>query len=65
MPERKTKQLRLDKYSLQVHSVLILLLPNSNKTIRCTVFFFLFVFFFASVGGGIKDEKRDGIYLKT
>lgn len=62
MPERKTKQLRLDKYSLQVHSVLILLLPNSNKTIRCTVFFF---FFFASVGGGIKDEKRDGIYLKT
>ena len=60
MPERKTKQLRLEeKYHLQVHFVFTLLFPNSNKT-SGVLFCFLF-FFFCRVGEGIKDEERWGL----
>lgn len=63
MPERKTKQLRLEeKYHLQVHFVLSLLFPNSNKTsgVLFSVCLFLF-FFFCRVGEGTKDEERWGL----
>ena len=65
MPERKTKQLRLEeKYHLQVHFVFTLLFPNSNQTSGVLFSVCLFCFFFFSprcVGEGIKDEERWGL----
>lgn len=62
MPERKTKQLRLEeKYHLQVHFVFTLLFPNSNKTSGVLFSVCLFCFVFLCVGEGIKDEERWGL----
>ena len=61
MPERKTKQLRLEeKYHLQVHFVFTLLFPNSNKT-SGVLFSVCFFFFFCRVQEGTKDEERWGL----
>lgn len=62
MPERKTKQLRLEeKYHLQVHFVFTLLFPNSNKTSGVLFSVLFCFFFFCRVGEGIKDEERCGL----